>query len=81
MAAMEQYLQNRLIRQKDMAFPSDYYLKYLRKDKNLYPVCINYVEHYQLSLKVLEFMARFEKADGDSAGAASMALSRARAGS
>jgi hypothetical protein len=81
MAAMEQYLQNGLIRQKDMAFPSDYYLRYLRKDNALYAACINYVIRYQLSLKVLEFMTRFENADGDAAGAASMALSRARSGS
>lgn len=74
MAAMEQYLQNELIRQKDMAFPSDYYLRYLRKDERLYGACIEYVTRYQLSRKVVEFMARFEKADGEAAGAATEAL-------
>jgi hypothetical protein len=77
---MEQYLENGLIQQKDIAFPSDYYLRYLRKDKNLYAACIHYVTHYQLSLKVIEFMARFERADGDAAGAASTTLRRARIG-
>jgi hypothetical protein len=63
MAAMEQYLQNGLIRQKDIAFPSDYYLRYLRKDEALYAACIKYVTEYQLSRNVLAFMKRFEDAD------------------
>jgi hypothetical protein len=72
MAAMEQYLENGLIRQKDMAFPSDYYLRYLRKDEDLYAACIRYLTHYKLSSKVLEFMKRFEEADGVAAGAAAI---------
>ena len=63
MAVLEQYLENGLIRQKDMAFPSDYYLRQLRNDKDLHAACLAYVTHYELSSNVLAFMKRFEDAD------------------
>ena len=59
MAAMEQYLQNGLIQEKDMAFPSDYYLRYLRQDEDLFNACWKYIHHYKLSPNIAKFMARF----------------------
>ena len=63
MAVMEQYLRNGLIRQQDIAFPSDYYLRNLRGDSALNEACIKYVTHYQLSPNVFAFMKRFADAD------------------
>ena len=63
MAVMEQYLKNGLIRQQDIAFPSDYYLRNLRTDNALNDACIKYVTYYQLSPNVFAFMKRFADAD------------------
>jgi hypothetical protein len=63
MAVIEQYLQNGLIRQKDIAFPSDYYLRNLRTDKALYEACQHYITAYGLSPNALAFMKRFAASD------------------
>jgi hypothetical protein len=63
MAVIEQYLQNGLIREKDIAFPSDYYLRNLRMDKALYEACQHYITAYGLSPHALAFMKRFADAD------------------
>jgi hypothetical protein len=59
MSIMEQYLKNELILPEDIAYPSDYYLRELRKEKGLYDACIKYIAHYKLSPNILAFMSRF----------------------
>jgi cell division protein FtsB len=59
MSIMEQYLKNELIREEDIAYPSDYYIRCLRDDRKLYDACVAYIERYRLSPNILKFMVRF----------------------
>ncbi len=66
MSIMEQYLKNELIRQEDIAYPSDYYIRCLRDDQKLYHACVGYIERHRLSPNILAFMRRFTEATGAS---------------
>jgi len=70
MAVIEQYLQNGLIREEDIAYPSDYYVRSLKEDADLYSACQAYIRHYRLSPKIEQFMKRFSGASTGSATAA-----------
>jgi hypothetical protein len=59
MSIMEQYLKNALILPEDIAYPSDYYLRELKKEKALYDACAKYIAHYELSPNIAVFMSRF----------------------
>ena len=59
MSIMEQYLNNELIRQEDIAYPSEYYIRCLRDDQKLYEACVRYIERYKLSPNIMAFMQRF----------------------
>lgn len=61
MSLMEQYLRAGLIREDDIAFPSDYYIRQLRSESALYEACLKYIAHYQLSPNIAAFMHRFTK--------------------
>jgi hypothetical protein len=60
MSIMEQYLKNNLILLEDVAYPSDYYLRELRKEDALNKACVAYVKYYQLSPNIEAFNQRFE---------------------
>jgi hypothetical protein len=59
MSIMEQYLKNKLILQEDIAYPSDYYLRELKKETALNEACIAYVAYYKLSSNIEAFKQRF----------------------
>jgi hypothetical protein len=62
MAIMEQYLKNDLILLEDIAYPSDYYLRELEKEDDLFKACCKYIEYYQLSPNIAALMKRFADA-------------------
>lgn len=59
MSIMEQYVKNELIRQDDITYPSDYYIRCLREDEEFYEVCVQYIERNRLSPNILAFIRRF----------------------
>jgi hypothetical protein len=59
MAVIEQYLNNGLIREQDIAYPSDYYVRLLKEDTELYNACTAYISHYRLSPGIGRFLKRF----------------------
>jgi hypothetical protein len=59
MALMEQYLTSKLILQRDIDYPSRYYLRCLFENEPLNAACMQYLKHYGIEDDVVPFMNRF----------------------